>query len=73
MERTAEVAYDVKESHAGNKVIGTELNEFAVELLHKKVVFTAHGFFPLDCTLLYSIFGMIVTYLIILLQFSPKW
>ncbi|THK33111.1 gustatory and pheromone receptor 32a-like [Diachasma alloeum] len=71
MERTAGLIYDFRGTRGLNKDIIYELNDFAVELLHRKVVFSAYGFFPLDCTLLYSIFGMVVTYLIILLQYKP--
>jgi hypothetical protein len=32
-----------------------QLQEFSLQLLHRKVQFTACGFFPLDFTLLYSV------------------
>ncbi|THK33217.1 gustatory receptor 68a-like [Diachasma alloeum] len=66
--KTTNVIYDIRQTNFVNKEI---LNDFALELLHTKVAFTAFGFFSLDCTLLHSIFGMVVTYLIILLQFQP--
>ncbi|XP_069677240.1 putative gustatory receptor 28a [Periplaneta americana] len=47
-----------------------ELNSFSLQLLHRKVQFTACGFFPLDFTLLYSIVGAVTTYLVILIQFQ---
>ncbi|XP_063992529.1 putative gustatory receptor 28b [Diachasmimorpha longicaudata] len=71
MWRTAELVYDFRETCGLNKDIIYELHDFAVELLHRKVEFTASGFFSLDCTLLHAIFGMVVTYLIILLQYKP--
>ncbi|KAJ9599140.1 hypothetical protein L9F63_010408, partial [Diploptera punctata] len=46
-----------------------ELQLFSLQLLHRKVQFTACGFFPLDFTLLYSIIGAVTTYLVILIQF----
>ncbi|XP_023704213.2 putative gustatory receptor 28a [Cryptotermes secundus] len=46
-----------------------ELRLFSLQLLHRKVKFTACGFFPLDFTLLYSIVGAVTTYLVILIQF----
>ncbi|XP_063985333.1 putative gustatory receptor 28a isoform X2 [Diachasmimorpha longicaudata] len=54
------------------RIFNKELNNFAVEQIHKKVEFTACGFFSLDCTLLQSMFGAFVTYLLIILQFKPK-
>ncbi|XP_021920102.1 putative gustatory receptor 28a isoform X3 [Zootermopsis nevadensis] len=47
-----------------------ELQLFSLQLLHRKVQFTACGFFPLDFTLLYSIIGAVTTYLVILIQFQ---
>ncbi|THK32869.1 putative gustatory receptor 28a [Diachasma alloeum] len=71
-EQTAEIVYDLMESHGTNEDIELLLNNFAVELLHKKVSFNACGLFTLDCTLLHSIFAMIATYLLILVQFKPS-
>ncbi|XP_069698463.1 putative gustatory receptor 28a [Periplaneta americana] len=50
--------------------IREELRLFSLQLLHRKVQFTACGFFPLDFTLLYSIVGAVTTYLVILIQFQ---
>ncbi|XP_063993685.1 uncharacterized protein LOC135171228 [Diachasmimorpha longicaudata] len=47
-----------------------ELKKFSFELLHKNIQFTAYDIFSLDCTLIQSIFGMLATYLIILVQFQ---
>ncbi|XP_011309054.1 gustatory and pheromone receptor 32a [Fopius arisanus] len=75
--RTVDVVYDIMEAYAANREIGLELNNFAVELLHRKIDFSACGLFSLDCSLLRSLLGTIVTYLLILVQFkapesSPK-
>ncbi|XP_011310987.1 gustatory receptor 68a-like [Fopius arisanus] len=67
--RTVEIVYDIMEKHAVNGDVEYELHNFAVELLHRNVSFDAFGFFSLDCTLLKSIFGMITTYILILVQF----
>ncbi|KAJ9599133.1 hypothetical protein L9F63_010401 [Diploptera punctata] len=48
----------------------SNLQLFSLQLLHRKVQFTACGFFPLDFTLLYSIVGAISAYLVILIQFQ---
>ncbi|PSN58335.1 hypothetical protein C0J52_11563 [Blattella germanica] len=42
-------------------------------LFHRKVNFTACGFFRLDYTLLYSISGALTTYLVILIQFHQSF
>ncbi|KAK0161023.1 hypothetical protein PV327_009542 [Microctonus hyperodae] len=55
-----------------DSVIEEELTEFSTELLHQKITFSVFGMFLLDCSLLYSVAGTIVTYLIILVQFQLK-
>ncbi|THK33230.1 putative gustatory receptor 28a [Diachasma alloeum] len=72
MHKTADVIYDVMEMYAPNGEIEYQLTNFAVEQIHKRVEFTACGIFSLDCTLLHSMFGAFVTYLLIMLQFKPK-
>ena len=47
-----------------------ELQVFSQQLLHRKLHFTACGFFRLDFTLLYSLVGAVTTYIIILLQYT---
>ncbi|KAJ9583545.1 hypothetical protein L9F63_022108 [Diploptera punctata] len=50
-----------------------ELEEFSLQLLQRKVQFTACGLFPLDFTLLCSIIGAVTTYLVILIQFQDMF
>nr|XP_011309056.1 PREDICTED: putative gustatory receptor 2a [Fopius arisanus] len=69
-DRTAVVVYDIMEMYAPNREIESELNTLAIELLHKKIYFNTCGFISLDCTLLRSIFGTVMTYLLIVLQFK---
>ncbi|THK33171.1 gustatory receptor 8a-like [Diachasma alloeum] len=69
--RTADIVYHIIVMCPPDADVVYQLNNFAIELLHKNVQFTACGIFSLDCTLLHSIFGMLVTYLLILLQFKP--
>ncbi|XP_033607592.1 putative gustatory receptor 28b [Cryptotermes secundus] len=45
-----------------------ELKEFSLQLLHRKLQFTACDFFPLDFTLLHSMIGAVTTYLVIVTQ-----
>jgi hypothetical protein len=49
-----------------------ELQLFSQQLLHRKLHFSACGFFPIDFTLLYSMAGSVTTYLIILLQYNGE-
>jgi hypothetical protein len=49
-----------------------ELQLFSQQLLHRKLRFSACGFFPIDFTLLYSMAGSVTTYLIILLQYNGE-
>nr|CAD7570327.1 unnamed protein product [Timema californicum] len=50
-------------------VVKHEIELFMMQLLHRKVTFTAFDFIPIDFTLLYSFFGAVTTYLVILIQF----
>ncbi|XP_011309026.1 putative gustatory receptor 22d [Fopius arisanus] len=68
-ERTAAVIYDITEVYGSNKEIECELNNFAIELMHRKISIQACGLFSLDCRLLRSLFATVITYLLILVQF----
>ncbi|XP_046587885.1 putative gustatory receptor 28a [Neodiprion lecontei] len=50
--------------------IKSELTEFSLRILHEELNFTAYGFFRLDFTLLHSMLAALVTYLVILVQYS---
>ncbi|CAO1403088.1 unnamed protein product [Diamesa hyperborea] len=45
------------------------IEQFSLQLLHQKLIFSAFGFFNVDFTLLFTIAGATTTYLIILIQF----
>ncbi|XP_055600916.1 putative gustatory receptor 28a [Uranotaenia lowii] len=47
-----------------------QLTNFSLQLTHRKVAFTAYGFFNLDFTLLFTLTGAATTYLVILVQFT---
>ncbi|KAJ6640745.1 putative gustatory receptor 28b [Pseudolycoriella hygida] len=47
-----------------------KLMQFSIQLLHRKVRFTAFGLFSIDRTLIFTITGATTTYLIILVQFT---
>jgi len=47
-----------------------ELQLFSQQLLHRKMNFTAFGFLKLDCSLLLTIYGGVITYVVIAMQFG---
>ncbi|XP_058816596.1 putative gustatory receptor 28b [Topomyia yanbarensis] len=47
-----------------------QLAHLSMQLTHRKIMFTAYGFFNLDFTLLFTLVGAATTYLIILVQFT---
>ncbi|KAL6266647.1 hypothetical protein P5V15_003486 [Pogonomyrmex californicus] len=57
-------------SCAIGKETKSELKQFSLQLLHRKIQFTANGYFVLDNTFLHSLIGTVVTYLVILVQFQ---
>ncbi|KYN09743.1 Putative gustatory receptor 28b [Trachymyrmex cornetzi] len=48
----------------------TGLKKFSLQLLHRKVQFTANGYFRLDNTFFHSLIGTVTTYFVILVQFQ---
>ncbi|XP_018396779.1 PREDICTED: putative gustatory receptor 28a [Cyphomyrmex costatus] len=69
MEKTGNVVHNLLSCAIG-KEIKSELKKFSLQLLHRKILFTANGYFTLDNTLLHSLIGTVVTYLVILVQFQ---
>ncbi|KAL0107952.1 hypothetical protein PUN28_014895 [Cardiocondyla obscurior] len=57
-------------SYAIGKETKSELKQFSLQLLHRKIQFTANGYFVLDNSFLHSLIGTVVTYLVILIQFQ---
>ncbi|XP_011875520.1 PREDICTED: putative gustatory receptor 2a, partial [Vollenhovia emeryi] len=47
-----------------------QLKQFSLQLLHRKLAFTANGYFALDNSFLHSLIGTVATYLVILVQFQ---
>jgi hypothetical protein len=47
-----------------------ELQLFSQQLLHRKMNFTAFGFLKLDCSLLLTIYGGVITYVVLAMQFG---
>ncbi|XP_011875523.1 PREDICTED: putative gustatory receptor 28a [Vollenhovia emeryi] len=53
-----------------SKETKSEVKHFSLQLLHRKVQFTANGYFALDNNFLHSLVGTVATYLVILVQFQ---
>ncbi|KAK0182850.1 hypothetical protein PV327_000942 [Microctonus hyperodae] len=68
IETTPNMLYHVMDAHQNNQQMISQLKQFSLELLHRKIQITAYNFIPLDSTLLHSIISMVITYLVILLQ-----
>ncbi|XP_012055800.1 PREDICTED: putative gustatory receptor 2a [Atta cephalotes] len=66
---TGNIVHDLLNCAIG-KETKTELKKFSLQLLHRKIQFTANGYFILDNTFLHSLIGTMVTYLVILVQFQ---
>ncbi|XP_012055797.1 PREDICTED: putative gustatory receptor 28b [Atta cephalotes] len=69
MKKTGNIVHDLLNCAIG-KEIKAELKKFSLQLLHRKIQFTANGYFMLDNTFLHSLIGTVVTYLVILMQFQ---
>ncbi|XP_018376827.1 PREDICTED: putative gustatory receptor 28b [Trachymyrmex cornetzi] len=69
MKKTGNIVHDLLNCAIG-KETKAELKEFSLQLLHRKIQFTANGYFTLDNTFLHSLTGTLVTYLVILVQFQ---
>jgi hypothetical protein len=70
--RTAVVVHKLLVAQCLHPETTAELQLFSQQLLHRKAHFSVCGFFPIDCTLLYSMAGSISTYIIILLQYTGQ-
>ncbi|XP_031355062.1 putative gustatory receptor 28b [Photinus pyralis] len=58
----------------GMQIVDQECNEvlsrLLLQLYHQRFTFSAKGIFPLDGTLIYSVLGTVITYLVALWQFN---
>ncbi|XP_018376825.1 PREDICTED: putative gustatory receptor 28b [Trachymyrmex cornetzi] len=71
MKKTCNIVHDLLNCAIGKETKAELKNEeFSLQLLHRKIQFTANGYFTLDNTFLHSLTGTMVTYLIILVQFQ---
>ncbi|XP_018376113.1 PREDICTED: putative gustatory receptor 28b [Trachymyrmex cornetzi] len=69
MKKTGNIVHDLLNCAIG-KETKAELKKFSLHLLHRKIQFTANGYFTLDNTFLHSLIGTVVTYLVIFVQFQ---
>ncbi|CAL1688435.1 unnamed protein product [Lasius platythorax] len=69
MEKTGKVVHNILSCAIG-KEAKSELKEFSLQILHRKIQFTANGYFTLDNSFLHSLIGTVATYLVILVQFQ---
>lgn len=46
-----------------------QIQQFSLQMIHQRIVFSANGFFDIDFTLLFTLAGACTTYLVILVQF----
>ncbi|XP_070164526.1 putative gustatory receptor 28a [Polyergus mexicanus] len=69
MEKTGNIVHNILSCAIG-KEAKSELKQFSLQILHRKIRFTANGYFTLDNSFLYSLIGTVVTYLVILVQFQ---
>lgn len=70
--RTAVLVHKLLVAQSAYPETTAELRLFSLQLLHRKLHFSACGFFPIDFTLLYSMAGSVTTNLVILLQYSGE-
>ncbi|XP_034944096.1 putative gustatory receptor 28a [Chelonus insularis] len=69
MKRTSKIIYKLVAAFPSQIAIRLELEQFSIELLHRKVMpFTACGLFSLDASLLTSVGRVILTYIVLLIQ-----
>ncbi|KAL6443176.1 hypothetical protein ACFW04_002841 [Cataglyphis niger] len=69
MEKTGNIVHNILSCAIG-KEAKSELKQFSLQILHRKIRFTANGYFTLDNSFIYSLIGTVVTYLVILVQFQ---
>ncbi|XP_032689563.1 putative gustatory receptor 28b isoform X2 [Odontomachus brunneus] len=69
VEKTGSAIHKLLSCTIGN-MMKSELKQFSLQLLHRKIHFTASGYFTLDNTFFHSMMGATTTYLVILLQFQ---
>ncbi|XP_034944093.1 putative gustatory receptor 28a [Chelonus insularis] len=72
IKRTGDVVNRIMNKYSTQIKIHYELEQFSIELLHRKLRFTACGLFSLDGGLVTSMTSTMITYMIILVQFKDS-
>ncbi|XP_017776705.1 PREDICTED: gustatory receptor 68a-like [Nicrophorus vespilloides] len=71
--KTATICYDILHSLPSNdqfKQTRNDIIELAEQACNKAPTFTAAGFFTIDTSSLFALFGAVTSYLIVLIQFN---
>ncbi|KAJ8955900.1 hypothetical protein NQ318_005448 [Aromia moschata] len=55
-----------------NMDIESHIQMYSLQLLHQRIHVSALGFFDIDYSLIYSIIGAVITYLVIFIQFDQN-
>ncbi|XP_034950880.1 putative gustatory receptor 28b [Chelonus insularis] len=68
MKKTGEIIHEILDINFINMGVVEQLRQFSIELLHRNPRITVYGLFSLSSSLITSMIGMILTYMIILIQ-----
>ncbi|CAK9805665.1 Putative gustatory receptor 28b [Anthophora quadrimaculata] len=69
VERTGGIVHTLL-NRVFDREIKTELERFSLQLLHRRIKFTANGYINLDNTFLHSMLGTVAMYMVVLIQFD---
>ncbi|XP_037911424.1 gustatory receptor 8a-like [Hermetia illucens] len=56
-----------------NDLLTVQIQNFSLQLAHERIIFTAKGFFPVNVTILKSIFALITMYMCFFIQLMPDY
>ncbi|XP_057334055.1 putative gustatory receptor 28b [Microplitis mediator] len=68
MRRTGEIIYNIMDRFSRHGGIQSELEQFSIEVLHRKIPNSVYGLFTIDGSLVTSIVRSTITYMVILVQ-----
>ncbi|XP_057333905.1 putative gustatory receptor 28b [Microplitis mediator] len=68
MRRTGEIIYKIMDRFSRHGGIQSELEQFSIEVLHRKIPNSVYGLFTIDGSLVTSIVRSTITYMVILVQ-----
>ncbi|XP_035723056.1 uncharacterized protein LOC118442026 [Vespa mandarinia] len=70
-EKIGDILYELYEPSTSKK-FRDEIRDFTYQLVQNRLIFTACGFYNLDRKFIYSAIGLIITYIVILIQIGDK-